>query len=356
MELARTHRRGQASVAALALGLAASVLVLVATQHRGRTSIWVRRVEAQLAGDDLLESAVEEAFHWVQLAANDPSSPVYRELREGGMAPRVLAGELAWSQGRLEQLGGAPALEVAVRVEDATSPDGDPASWSGRLVFEAHWGPRTRGRVHEVRVTRLTLPAPLDGACFHDWRFPQDGFPDAELWVDPAEFEALATLRVQPRDGETTQDTFLGLAGQLEALSGVVYVANGPGDPLTLRGHVHRGRTLLVVQGPLEMVDVTVEDPARDQLAVLALGDATLGGDLEAVVALTGSPDSPEATRQLLTGLDVEGAVVIASGTYRADRDTHVDCAPRPGTDAGGTVLEQVHVGISPDAVGGWDS
>jgi hypothetical protein len=346
-----TRRRGQIVIVAIALALAASILVTVSTRHRARTSNWVRHVEQELGGDDLLDSALEEAFHWVQMAANDPGSPAFHILRAADLPPLVLLEELAWSQGRLAEVGGSPGLEVELRVEDRELPTGDATEWHGLLVLEARWGSRSRSRVHEIRAARLTLPSPLDEACFHDWRSPGAGFPAGELWVDPQEWDELATLRVEAAGGASIQESFEDLVEHLDALSGVVFVANAPGDRLRLRGYEHRGRTLLVTEGPLELVDVTLADPARDQLTVLTLGDVTLGGEVEAVVALSGTPSTPDAVRQLLPGLDVEGALILAAGTYTAARDTHLRCAPTPGANATGPVLEQVHVAISPHPV-----
>jgi hypothetical protein len=338
------------ALAALALALAATVLVTASTYHRSRTSTWVRRVERELAGEDLLSSALEEAFHWIQLAANDPASPLFASLRSQDLEPMVLGEELVWTRGRQAQVGDSLELVVEVRVEDRELPDDDPTEWYGRLVLEARWGGETRSRIHEIRATRLTLPAPLDKACFHDWRNPRSGFPDDELWVDPRDWSELATLRLEARSGTDIQDAFEDLTQQLDALSGVIYVANTAGDRLRLRNYTHRGRTLLVTEGPLELVDVYLEDADQDQLTVVALGDVTLGGDVEARVALVGSPDYPEPDRELLPGLDILGSLVLAAGEYTATRDTHLRCAPVVGSDAGGPLLEQVHVAISPQS------
>lgn len=351
MSLAR--RRGHVAIAALALALAASMLVTVSTRHRSRTSSWVRHVEQELGGDDLLDSALEEAFHWAQRAANDPTSPAFEAWRVADLPSLVLREELAWTQARLAESGAGTDLEVELRVEDRELPTGDPVEWHGQLVLEARWGDRSRSRVHEIRAARLTLPVPLDEACLHDWRRPGDGLPAGELLVDPQEWADLATLRLEATPGLGIQAAFEDLLGQLDALSGVVFVANSPGDRLRLRGYEHRGRTLLVTEGPLEMVDVTLADPDRDQLTVLALGDVTLGGDVEAVVALSGTPSAPEAMRQLLPGLDVEGALVLAAGSYSAPRDTHLGCAPVLGEDAAGPILDQVHVALSPHPIPG---
>lgn len=301
------------------------------------SSRWTRRQAEELRAHQLARAALEEATHVVARAVNDPGSPAYRALRAPGDGAIAVPVAVPRARGLAAELAGFEAVKVQAYVvgrSPLTSWSDPGTEWRGTLELsaEVRWaeGLLRAEELREVQANRLRLPFPFDTYCHYDHRFPAPGQVRGPVHLGPAFFGPTASLRVEPDESGDVQGPFEELLATTRGLHGVIYVANAGARPLRLRGRRLRGRAVLVVEGELEVNELRLQDPSRDRLALVALGEATLIGEVEADVLLGHGPGAPPPPREMFRGLEVRGSFLVATGGYESLSPFDLDCgAPR---------------------------
>lgn len=363
-------RRG-ANVLVLALSALLIIGLLGATlmdrsMHAGRSSRWSRdHLDLRL----LAESAVEELFAQLSVAAATPGTPAFERLRRlppGGtfkpvildLRPTVLEAEIA----RSNRPGAKPTLTAVVTIVTQTRTGPDPLERTGLVRFEvtAHTGggllaATERVRVeHTYRVSRVTPPRPLDQVGLFVGLCEKATVPSARPGSS-----AFATLGKTPRTLEEifalpAPDGFRGLATQYQktmaqALGSLApqalaqrahYVLDTPArwtaflatreghpvdglfhlaskEPLRLAFTGFRGKCLISSEGPIEVGDVTLADPTRDALTIVSADHILVKGrDVQAalVSVANGAPSVLFATQATIRGSVISTRFPARSG------------------------------------------
>lgn len=316
---------------------------------------WDARVEAELLAQDVLESALEEATHETMLAVNDPAHSLFKALRSpapGGSPSLPFVPRLVHLRRLLasERRVSFPTVVVAFEERRSTS-EGQAGSieWQGLLRCEARISALVpvplvfaAARTRDVRVALVAAPHPLTGLCSMDVNLPlsemrpRPAVPAIGLGENPTpvrfpleHWRHKASLKIGVRPGRTTDQDYQFLCERLGALNGVVLVDNAGGRPLHLVNRAHRGRTLMVVTGALEMAAVRLEDPGKDSLTVLAFGDVKLAGELQGCLILAEAEEEQRrrpVARSSAPGTRVRGSLIVAAGPFVRGAGTEVDC------------------------------
>lgn len=353
----RARRRGLSLLVFLAvLSLLAFALGLTSARRSQSSLDWLTRLDRSGARLALLESAVSEAEYEFMLACNDPTTALFRELRDPLPEGLRFTPELGESQLVAASMSEVEALGVEVHLREVSSfhVDFEPQQeWEGVLEVRARLTPRGGGSAQEllqrrqVRSTSVSPPRPLDRYCYFDHRDPQPGQVQGSFEISRSYWSRKASLRLRDR-GQGIQAAYEELRERLPVLNGVVYVEN-PGETLRLTDLRHQGRTVLVVEGGLDLVDIRLEDASRDQLTILAFGDVQVAGELEASLVLTRAPSDLEPRRTVHIGTEILGAFVLTEGEYHSDRGFQLDCRPQISGPAGSLLLDRhLYVSVSP--------
>jgi hypothetical protein len=316
-----------------------------------RSGRWTQRHFVELTAQQVARAALEEATHEVVGAMNQPGSPAFAALRSAGDEPVTIPVELPRAHRLAGELAQLEALEVHVQVvrRSPLTTWSDPATeWRGHLelVAAVRWdGGELRAEdLREVQANRLRLPYPFDRYCHYDHRGPRPGQVAGPISLGPSYFAPTASLRVEPGPDGDVQGPFEELLGTTRELRGVIYVANAGARPLRLSGRRLRGRAVVVVEGELVVNELRVEDPALDRIALVALGDATLVGEVEADVLLSHGPGATPPTRELFRGLEVRGSFLVSAGEYQTRGPFDLDCGDGPRRQG----PEDVQLSLSP--------
>lgn len=330
------------AITSLSLVLTGFLLVWATDQRRGVSDRWVRRFERAMLIEDSLENALEEATHELMAGVNDPSHPLYAELRQAGTARVKYQPNLSWTRAQADT---PDDLAVEIEIGRQKLPGSEDGEWVGNAKIVVKSEGRIATRKHGIRSLILGFPSPFRSDCAHDWENPRPGRPGIPLRMPRQSLANLASLRL-PLD-RPVQEAFAELSEELEGIVGVV--DTGPRqEPFRLVEYTHRGRTVLLVRGPLVLEDVRLEDPDRDELVIYALGDVNLRGQVQAKILLTGIDGEPDPQREFGGGARIQGGLLLASGSYRSSSSIEVECAPpNPLTQDS---LARLHVFVSPDA------
>jgi hypothetical protein len=291
-------------------------------------------------------------------AVNDPTSQLFHEIRASVVFPVGFVPALIRTRLLARELNLLDDLAVEVEIYDRQSLDlvYEPLTeWTGLMEVRASVGISTgsgRANLSEVREIRSSIvapPRPLDRYCFFDWARPRPGQIRRAFDLSREQWSEKAPLRVTPGPDGTIQPAFDALQRLLPVLNGVVSIQNAPGDPLLLRGLTFRGRGVLVIEGPVEISDVRLDDASRDRLTIVAFGNATLSGVVEAAIVLTHSQGDPMPRRVLGGNLEVLGSLSVTSGDYSTPGFV-LDCRVQP-TSAGSNPVnpKAVFVSVSPE-------
>lgn len=317
----------------------------VVQNQRARTlRDWTARMKNDLAARDLLASALAEATHEMMSLVNQPGSEPFAALREPSMRDLSYRPRLKRCREMLARQNVVKGLEADVLFCDRHAFPGANAAdseWSGRVVIRVTCttagGPGFASRVvlegvqeREVKTTSFAPPRPLDRWCNYQAGLPSSdlepsipaGFAAPEFPLSRQLMEMKATLRI---DGDPNEG-WKQLQARLGDVNGVVYVDN-PGRPLILRGLVHRGKTLLVTRGPVILSDVRRESREADQLTVMAFGDVSVDGRVDAILIATNDKDEKTPPqRAIREHARLVGGLVVTSGTMEFADDTGVEC------------------------------
>jgi hypothetical protein len=344
-------------VLVLSLVLLAVVLGMTGAQRSQTSTNWLKHMRLDLSQQDLLDSMVEEAENEFLRATNDPSRPLFQQLREALTQEVIFLPELRQCRKIASELGTVGSLEAKIFLTDLEASGFEPESeWNGTMVVEVRLLPsqgssRTGFLVRQsrsIRTTSVSAPRPLDRYCYFDYNEPASGQIQNSFEISRDYWSQKATLRISS-GSRGIQAAYQDLRGRLPILNGVIYVANDSNDPLQLKDIRHQGRTILVTEGPVELVNVRLEDSSQDQLTILAFGDISVEGDLEASLILTHSPGDPEARRRVHVGTDIVGAFVLTQGTYQATRGFNLDCRPSVSSQGEGPISPgHLYVSVSP--------
>lgn len=333
------NRKGSLLVVTMALIV---VLALTATSfmHRAvfssRMGGWSRdHLTAQL----LAESAVEELFASVSDSANTPGDPVFTALRTARPGVEVVLPGLAAplveqeARGRSGALGGAVRLRTSVRILKVAGSSADPAEVAGVLRFEAavHVDRQRRPLVEKVRVdrsfqvARVVLPAALERVALFVTRPDHKKLPpramSAPAAADDRTLLAMLTrpapVGFQRAPAELVQSVAACLAGfapgaigrraqfvtrsvsELAAFLGGRFERGRPVNGVILSDtrelidlSIERfsGRAVLCARGPVRVGDITVEQPGRDSLTIVAAERLVVTGNTVQANLLTLNP------------------------------------------------------------------
>ena len=97
-----------------------------------------------------------------------------------------------------------------------------------------------------------------------------------------------------------------------------------------------------------------MKDSQRDSLTIIALGDVSIRGNIEAELLLSGIEGKSDPQRIFGSDTEIYGSMVLASGTYQSGGDIRIGCSERVKSLAENPDdLNLIHVGISPDALEG---
>lgn len=354
----RRDRRGMHVLGAV-LGCVLVALMLGLVQGRRTMDMlrWGHRIHGELALEDLLTSAVEEATQEVMADANVPGTAVFDAFRKAGditISPRLDHTRTLWNDVR----AGRDLVISAAVIDRKAHSASLPAEVEGQslLVIDA----RARGewpgspvmtvrQVRQIRQALITPPPPVDtivqylpGGSANDGAvLPED--LNLDHWISKA------SLTVGP--GPDVHKSFKVLTDRLGMLNGVIFVDVPAGQTLRLVGLRFKGKAVLVVRGHLVLDDVRVEDPRQDLLTIMAFGDVDLAGTIEAALILTHAPGTGPVRRRVLSQTRLIGTFVLTQGNLEG-RDP-VELVPEPlryrvGPSSGGILPDRIYVSVSP--------
>lgn len=362
-------RRGMHLVlAVLIVGSMSLAFGLVQNQRARTLRDWTARMKADLAARDMVASALAEATHEMMVLVNQPGSETYAALRAPSTSDLRFRPQLRRCREMLVPNGLVKGLVAEVTFHDRRPfPGGDKLDqeWSGvvtlKVTVVASGGPGFASRVvlegvqvREVRATSIAPPRPLDRWCHYQAGLPTDQLePAIPAGTDAPSFplsrqlmESRATLRI---DGDPNEG-WRQLRERLGDVNGVVYVDN-PGRPLILRGIVHRGKTVLVTRGPVVLSDVRRDSRDADQLVVMAFGDVSVDGRVEAVLIATQDQQDRPPARAMREHTRLVGGLVVTTGAFEYGDDVGVECDldhVASGNVEGPLFLDRVFVSVSP--------
>lgn len=304
----------------------------------GSMAAWARERTAMRT---LAESAIQELWLDLQRKANQPDRAAFatlRQLKAGGATVPVPGLTLAAVPAELDRqsaaLGGKLQLTCGAFVRQVAAASGDPMDTTGIVVLEAgvqlagglRPGVSARVRVeHAFRTTAVTPGRALDRAALVVMRtgasdlkqfggrsaVASGGAPGHSLvelmthtgadGFQPVAGAAASALNaavraLEPgrladraqRHARTVAELkrLLGEAARPGGLNGVVWVS-AP-DFTSLELPRFRGKCVLGFRGPVEVKDVTLDDPRRDSLTIVsAEGLVVAGRQLQASLVCT---------------------------------------------------------------------
>jgi hypothetical protein len=371
---ATAGRRGfHVLITVLVLALLAIASGLIGLHSSRRAVDWAHRSRVELVARDVVACALEEVTHEVMSEVNRPGSALWRALRSPGLSPVALDGRMA----RTRELARAHAfltgLAATATITHRTPllPDrslGDEGEWEGSLVVRARVTCTRPSRLEvsgvqsrDVRVTTIAPPRPLDKFGFLDLsKDPSRWIPPLPVALPAATVDSMreepwlrrATLRVEPDSKGDVQARFDALRGRLGSMNGVIAVENRAARPLRLVSHAHRGKTVIVVRGALEIADVSPELRGTDLLTVVAFGDVTVDGAVEAALILARPAGGPEPARAIRSSARIRGSLLIFGGRVTVGTGADLRCDNRyhfSGPDSGRIWEDRLYVSVSPD-------
>ena len=344
---------------------------LVQNQRARTLRDWAARMKADLAARDLAQSALAEATFEVMDAVNRPGTEFFAALRAPDVSDLRFHPQLKRCRDLLATNRLARGVEGEVRVHSRKHfPGGNDQDqeWAGQITVTvrvvAACGPGFASQVviegiqeRELRATSIAPPRPLDRWCHYQAGIPSDQLePSIPAGVDAPSFplsralmEAKASLRI---DGDPNEG-WRQLRDRLGDVNGTVYV-NNPGQPLILRGLVQRGKTVLVTRGPVVLSDIRRDSRDKDQLVVIAFGDVSVDGRVEAVLIATQDKDDRPPSRSFRPHTRLVGGLVVTMGTLDAPEDAGVECDldhVASGNVEGPMFLDRVFVSVSPQLI-----
>lgn len=314
-----------------------------------------------LLARDLVASILAESSHEFMRQVNDPSHPLFEQVRRAPVTPpREFLPILDHSNRLLSE-------QTDFRLESATvrvlPPPQDPGPtrpyWRGVVRTEV----RLRGvrriknvwtgtQDREILIDGVGLPAEFSTPGHIDV-VSGAGVP-AGIPVEPVQIPLQpwldrASLRVEADGTGAVQARYEFLQERLGAVNGVVVVGDESSGELALRSVRHRGKAVLVVPGALTLADVRLEDPAQDSLTIIALGPVHLEGTIEARILIAdvsggnGGPGRGRIARTIAADTKITGSLYVASGRVDYGRGFAVEA---PGIIQGGRA--PVYVSVSP--------
>lgn len=330
----RNHGRSRRGIQILVLVLCAAAVAGVCAliqAHRSDTLLgWTHWTVQDLILRDALASAADECWYEAMTAANQPGA-LYRALRTPGASAVTLGPKLDHSRFIFVEKGSIEAIAARV-VFGPRAPLGVlPGHWRGTVAVEVTARARRSGaarqrlvQVRELRIDSLVAPVAPDALCGG----PVAASAAPAALHDPAAWRAVASLVVAPAGPRRAQSELDLLLSLLTSVNGTVFVDSTAADPVRLRNVRFSGRGVLVVRGPLELTDVGPADPARDQLAVIALGDVSLGGTLELALVAGRASGAGPVVRKVAPDTRLRGALTVLEGTFPNEPSFRLDCAP----------------------------
>lgn len=364
----RSNRGMHLVLGVLIIGSLALAFGMVQNQRARTLRDWTARLKADLAARDLVQSALAEATHEMMTQVNQPGTDAFQALRRPGLAEQSYRPRLERCRELLARQTLVKGVEAEVIFRDREAfPGANPQDqeWRGfavvRVTVTTASGPGFGARVvlegteaREVKATSIAPPRPLDRWCNYQAGLPSEelepsipaGIPAPEFPLSRQLMEMKASLRI---DGDPNEG-WRQLSERLGEVNGVVYVDN-PGQPLILRGFTHRGKTLLVTRGPVILSDVRRERRETDQLVVMAFGDVSVDGRVEAVLIATQEKGEQPPQRAMREHTRLVGGFVLTSGAMDFADDVGVECdldfVPS-GNPEGPLFVDRIYISISP--------
>lgn len=362
-------RRGMHLVlAVLIIGSMSLAFGLVQNQRARTLRDWTARTKADLAARDAVASALAEATQELMARVNQPGSETFAALRAPSTGDLAFRPQLRRVRDMIAGSGLVKGVEAEVVFHERKPfPGGNEMDqeWSGLVTLKvtvvASGGPGFASRVvlegtqvREVRATSIAPPRPLDRWCHYQAGILTEqlepsipaGTTSPSFPLSRQLMEAKASLRI---DGDPNEG-WKQLKDRLGDVNGIVYVDN-PGRPLILRGLVHRGKTVLVTRGPVILSDIRRESRDADQLVVMAFGDVSLDGRVEAVLIATQDKQDRPPARTMREHTRLVGGLVVTMGEFEYGDDVGVECDldhVASGNVEGPLFLDRLFVSISP--------
>lgn len=356
-------RKNRASLIAIVppLLLGLGVLGFAFADRSLRSARTAARGRDRVVLDLLVDSAAEELVHRFREEAARPGGAVSRRLQEPGegptrvteVAPTAIEEDVTAAEA---ELGGSITLVHSVDILRRTGLSADPREVGFQVRFEVSatltgGGKTLVSRVRaerEGRVVRTTLPSPLDQAAllFYATRdvLPRvkkgtpvfagrAGGPRALIdLLTQAPPEGLLKIPRRARGAvRRALDAFspdsvmaraTAVVGSVEALrayletrraqglpvSGLIHLDSN--EPLPLSTTDFSGRCVIVCDGPIEVGEIQVLDPARDHLTLVSRqAIQVFGRRVMADLVSVDAPDSMIFTRPCV----IEGTVLAST-------------------------------------------
>jgi hypothetical protein len=369
------NRKGMHLLAsAMAFGVLGLAFGAIQSMRAKHTQQWLVRTRAEQAARDLTASALAEATHELMEDANRPGAAVFQTLRRTRtalFAPKLTRSRALFARHEL-------AIENAEVLVGEAKPlhEEVPFEWIGRAMVRVTVASLAPARFvfegvqeREVRAACIA-PVPFDRAIRIDVNRPladQEPLPPdipaplltqkaPPMPIPVALWRARATLVVQPDAQGRVQGAFDTLLNRLGRVSGIVLVDNAGRAPLSLRNLTFHGQAIIVVTGAVNVADVRLGDPACDLLSIVAFGDCSLDGTIEAALVLTEPKEGAgrPAERRAGSRTRIRGAYVVTAGPSPLRPDALVeplDTLVATDKNNGAVDARRIHVAISPQLI-----